>query len=306
MTRLDHRARALLPTASLLVLGLLASACTDDADDGEGTLRVGLWGQGGSGEVYSLQDAVFRITGPGADLDLFTDDLADGTSGIGTPLAAGDHSIALQPGWHVERGAVGDPSPVVVEATLDTDNPVPFTIVDGLATNVTWVFDVGGELVPMADGTIDIDVDFDEDDGVCTPGTIYDQIFVGTGDYIDQGDGWQSFTAEADGLLYQVGLFWNLSGYQDEYTINVYEGVGTGGALLYSQTYPGLGPVESLYGFDGNGIFPAVELAGGQSYTIEGVSTFGWQTAQGALPGATSSAGNARHKNIQLFAQSCE
>jgi hypothetical protein len=156
----------------------------------------------------------------------------------------------------------------------------------------------------MHQGTLDIDVAVDEDDGVCTPTFEAEQIFVSDGDYIDQGDGWQSFTATADVQLYQVGFFWNVN-FNDAFTINVYAGVGTGGQLLHSQTFPGLGESPAA-GFDANYLVPPVVLTEGSSYTIEGVDTFGWQSATGALPGATSSLGNTQHKNIQLFATLCE
>ena len=67
---------------------------------------------------------------------------------------------------------------VVVDATLDSDNPVPFTIADNPATTVTGVFDIDGDLVPMQDGALDIDVEFDEDDGSCTPGSFGEEIFA--------------------------------------------------------------------------------------------------------------------------------
>ncbi|HWB74840.1 MAG TPA: hypothetical protein VG755_07785 [Nannocystaceae bacterium] len=288
----------------MLALGL--AACTDVDDDGDGTLRVGLWGQGSSGEVYSLQDAVFQISGNGVDQQIATADLADGTSAVSTPLPAGDYSVQLLDGWHVERGAVGDPDPVVVDATLATDNPVPFTIWDNLATDVTYVFEVDGDLVPLADGSLDIDVAFDEDDGVCTPSQTYDVAVWTEGDWIDAGDGWQSFTANADSLLYSVGFYWNIVGFHPGYTIEIYEGEGTGGPLLFSQSYAGYGDNVSLLGFDFNGVSPPVLLEEGQVYTIAGIGTVGWQTALGALPGASSSEGDTRHKNVRAFAELCD
>jgi hypothetical protein len=194
--------------------------------------------------------------------------------------------------------------PVEVDATLASDNPVGFAIADNLSTEVTYVFDIAGDLVPMNQGTLDIDVAFDEDDGVCTPTFFWEEIFVSTGDYVEQGDGWQSFTAPTDAELQQVGLFWNVT-YNDAFTINIYEGIGTSGPLLYSESFPGYGDSPPV-GFDANVLSAPLLLEEGQSYTIEGVDTFGWQTAVGALPASTSSLGNTRHKNIQLFATPCD
>ena len=91
----------------------------------------------------------------------------------------------------------------------------------------------------------------------------------------------------------------------DEFTINIYEGVGNSGTLLYTETFPGSGenpPVD----FDANVLATPVLVEEGQTYTIEGVDTFGWQTALGALPGSTSSVGDGRHKNIRLVATPCD
>lgn len=301
MIRPTHR-----PACSIL-LSLALTACAaapDDPAPADGSLRVGLWGDGASGATYSLRAAAFQVTGNGVDATIDADALPDGTTAFAFGLPAGGYQVELLDGWEVWRGAVGDPLPVQVEATLDSPNPVPFAIADGLATDVTYVFDVGGELVPMAPGSLDIDVDFVEDDGVCTPTSVSETIFESVGEFIGQGDGWQSFTAPADVQLVSIGLFWNVS-YGGAFTIHVYDGVGNQGTLLHSQTFPGLGdnpPVD----FDSNVLDTPVLLAAGRSYTIEAVDTFGWQSASGALPGATSSLGNTGHKNIRLVATACD
>lgn len=292
---------ALAAAASLAPFGCTAP---DTGDDGEGELRVGLWGDGASGETYSLRDAVFRVAGNSVDLEIDTAALADGTAAISTPLDAGDYELELLAGWQVLRGDVGDPNPIAVEASIDSDNPVFFAIADGLSTEVTYIFDIEGDLVPMNSGALDIDVEFDEDDGVCMPANFSEEIFASTGNYVGQGDGWQSFTATDDVSLFQVGLFWNVT-FGGAFTVNIYEGVGTGGTMLFSQAYPGFGDSPPV-GFDANAIVPPLVLTAGQQYTIEGVDTFGWQEAVGALPGSTSSLGDTRHKNIQLIASPCE
>jgi hypothetical protein len=131
--------------------------------DEDGTFRAGLWGESpDSGETYSLQSAVFSISSNELQVDLGTDGLADGTPSVATSLPAGDYVVVLQPGWQVWRGDVGDPAPEVVDATLASENPVAFAIEAELATQVTYVFDIAGEMVPMNEGSVDIDVEFNE------------------------------------------------------------------------------------------------------------------------------------------------
>jgi len=134
--------------------------------------------------------------------------------------------------------------------------------------------------------------------GACVPGPV-EVEFESNGDFISQGDGWQAFTADTDGDIVQVDFYWNLAGTNDEFTMNIYEGGGNGGTLLHSQEFPGQG-MGVFVGFDVNVLSIPVPIEAGSVYTVEGVDTFGWQTANGGVPGGTSSFGVGQHKNIRV------
>lgn len=138
----------------------------------------------------------------------------------------------------------------------------------------------------------------------CVPGPV-EVEFVSLGDFINQGDAWQSFTANTDGNVVQIDFYWNLSGTNDAFTINFYEGEGTAGPLLHSQGFPGQG-VGTFVGFDAiNVLSMPVPIVAGGVYTVQGVDTFGWQTASGAIAGSNSSLGVGQHKNIQVWIEPC-
>jgi hypothetical protein len=125
------------------------------------------------------------------------------------------------------------------------------------------------------------------------------------GDFINPGDAWQSFTADDDGDIVEVDFYWNLGGLNDAFTINIYEGEGTGGMLLHSQVFPGQGRGVWV-GFDINVLGTPVPITAGSVYTVQGVETFGWQTASGGVPGGSSSLGAGQHKNIRVWIEPCE
>ena len=109
----------------------------------------------------------------------------------------------------------------------------------------------------------------------------------------------------AKGNVVQIDFYWNLSGTNDAFTINLYEGEGTAGPLLHSQGFPGQG-VGTFVGFDAiNVLSMPVPIVAGGVYTVQGVDTFGWQTASGAIAGGNSSLGVGQHKNIQVWIEPC-
>lgn len=298
------RFHSALDLAVLAFVAIVPVACADPDPVQGGSLRVGLWGEGASGTDYRLVDAGFRITATGVDAIVSAEDEPDGTAALRVPLAAGDYELELEPGWAVYRGNIGDPEPVRVEADLVTDNPVAFSVADNLATEVTYVFEIEGDVVPMTDGTLDVDVEFQEDDGMCTFGPQEWLLDVGDGQSpVGQGGGWQSFTAPRDSFLAFIPMMWEAGASEDPFTLNVYAGVGTSGALLSTGLY-GAPQLEAAQ-FVWFGIIP-FEIAAGQSYTIEGVDAQGWRTESGAVPGATSSAGNTFHKTMQLHGFACD
>lgn len=137
----------------------------------------------------------------------------------------------------------------------------------------------------------------------CVPGPALVE-FESLGNFISQGDGWQSFTAAHDGDIVEVDFYWNLSGTNDSFTMNIYQGEGTGGTLLYSELFPGQG-MGTFVGFDVNLLSAPVTIEAGQVYTVQGVDTFGWQTANGAIAGSASSFGVGQHKNIRVWVEPC-
>ncbi|MCX4241261.1 hypothetical protein [Paraliomyxa miuraensis] len=139
----------------------------------------------------------------------------------------------------------------------------------------------------------------------CTPGPA-EVEFESLGDFISQGDAWQSFTADTNGDIVRIDFYWNLSGTNDSFTINVYEGEGIAGALLHSQLFPGQG-MGTFVGFDSiNVLSTPVPITAGSIYTVQGTDTFGWQTASGAIAGSNSSLGAGQHKNIRVWVEPCE
>ncbi len=281
------------------------AACAQaDPVQGDGSLRVGLWGEGASGARYHLSDAGFHITGDGVEALVTAADEPDGTPSLSIPLAAGHYELELLPGWEVYRGSIGDPQPAQVVADLITPNPVEFAVADNFSTEVTYMFEIEGDLVPMSDGTLDIDVEFQEDDGICTT-SAHDWLFLGGDGHapVGQGDGWQSFTASGDSLAAFILLFWEAGAPAGTFTLNLYEGVGTAGTLLSSGDY--LVGEQAIAGFLWFGQIP-VPLSDGQSYTFEAVNAPGWRTESGALPGATSSHGDAFHKTMRVYGPPCD
>lgn len=151
-------------TGLVLTALCMAAGCSLEGDlpvDGE--MRVGLMGEGPSGQIYRLRDAVFTVDGT----NLSTESVPDGDATIATILDAGDYDVLLQNGWRVERlvagGAFSD-----VEATLASANPAAVSIVALETTDVTFTFDISGEgSVPFDRGTLEIGVAFNDDDAVC-------------------------------------------------------------------------------------------------------------------------------------------
>jgi len=138
----------------------------------------------------------------------------------------------------------------------------------------------------------------------CMPGPA-EVEFESNGDFINQGDAWQSFTADDDGDIVEIDFYWNLSGTNGPFTMNVYEGEGTAGVLLHSQGFPGQG-MGTFVGFDSiNVLSMPVPITAGSVYTVQGVGTFGWQTASGAIAGSSSSLGMGQHKNIRVWIEPC-
>ncbi|NTX02293.1 MULTISPECIES: hypothetical protein [unclassified Myxococcus] len=148
---------------SALLLTLLVAACggssgtgLDDVPESEGVIQVPLITTGTSGQTFRLVGATFDITGP--KNHTITDTSADT---VAVQLPAGGYTIQLQGEWHIERvGAPGQSIP----ATLISPNPLSFTVAEGEARTVRFLFKT------PAEGTTD--VGFSVDTGGWLAGTL--------------------------------------------------------------------------------------------------------------------------------------
>ncbi|WP_147468209.1 hypothetical protein [Corallococcus interemptor] len=134
-------------------LALLALACgevsgpsTPVVRDGEGLLELPLVSTS-AGRSYKLVGATFAITGP--QNVTITDTSADSVS---QPLMAGTYSIQMNGDWHVERT---DAPGVTVPVTLVSPNPMTFTLGEGEARPVRFLFKV------PEDGTANVGIGVD-------------------------------------------------------------------------------------------------------------------------------------------------
>ncbi|HWB78265.1 MAG TPA: hypothetical protein VG755_25040 [Nannocystaceae bacterium] len=293
------------PFARILGIPLLLLACDPGHDEGgDGELRVGLWGDAPSGQTYSLQEAIFVIDN---NWGIFTDDLPDGSASAAQALPEGSHTLLLADGWQVVRGAEGEAQPTLVDAELLTPNPLEIIITDKMVTNVTYVFQIEGEHVPFVAGSVDVDVDFQEDDGICVPESYDEQdLAAANGNAVDHGDGWQSFTMTQTAIVGSLWIDWT-DEWADTYAIEIHEGVGPDGALLGTIGFWDVAPetagvVSTQIGFPNS----SIELAQGGVYTLVSEGAYGWVIAAGAIPGATSSEGNANFRPFRLRGLICD
>lgn len=297
MTTIDLRALTRLALLLPLVSGL---ACADeDGPTEEGELRLGLWGEGASGQTYSLHGTFFFD-------DYFTvstNELADGTPSLELYMPSGGHSVELEPDWQVLRGEPGT-AQVQVDATLATEVRVDFWIEDDLVTDVSYVFDIDGDLVPMHSGNVDIDVEFDEDDGICQPsGGSPTVLYSQPGSAVTYSGGWQAFVARADFRVTDIELAWAGMA-TDGFTMDVRAGVGPDGMLIGTVQFPAYAsetdaPTSLIAPVLG------VDLREGESYTFVAPDAIGWGFAAASLPGAPCDVPNS-YRSLTLNGMYCD
>jgi Lamin Tail Domain len=106
------------------------------------------------GTSYELRDAVFEISG-GEPVTLSSEDV-EPTAPLVRELPAGDYSVLLAPGWRlVEPGSEG-----ALDATLISDNPLPFTVVAGETTPLQFRFSLVEASAPGApSGQVEVSID---------------------------------------------------------------------------------------------------------------------------------------------------
>jgi hypothetical protein len=145
----------------------LLVACAGAAEPLEGDLRVGLVGQGVSGQIYRLRDGVFTVDGASGTVDLSTESLDPDAAALTADFEEGDYTVTLLDGWRVERQNANDTFSSV-DASLLSPAAANVAIVALATTPVTYTFEIRSEgAVPFDAGTLEIDVDFDDQNAAC-------------------------------------------------------------------------------------------------------------------------------------------
>ncbi|WP_164001915.1 hypothetical protein [Pyxidicoccus caerfyrddinensis] len=141
---------------SAIAIALLMAACGGapstqqeprEPQAGEGVLQLPLTSTTSEGQRYRLVGATFAITGP-QSVNI-TDTSPDTVS---VPLPAGAYSIRLEGQWHLERADAPGQS---VQASLISPNPMAFSLDEGQARAVRFIFKVPGSAT--ADVGISVD-----------------------------------------------------------------------------------------------------------------------------------------------------
>jgi hypothetical protein len=148
---------------SLTVALSLGACATDDL----GTVDLSLTGQSASGNVFRLREAELLLNGPGTS-QVFLTETDPARPSITARLAAGEYTLGLALGWHLER-VTADGVGRRVTAQLLSANPQPLTIVPDEVTRVVLLFDADGEAVPVGDGDLDISIGVNDVDAGVAP-----------------------------------------------------------------------------------------------------------------------------------------
>ncbi|WP_342381756.1 hypothetical protein NVS55_19320 [Myxococcus stipitatus] len=161
----------------LLALVLLAVACggapgNPDGNepvlrDGEGAIQLPLLTTGANGQGYRLTGGIFEITGP---VNRILMDTSEDT--LTVQLPAGGYTLELTGNYQVERVVPNEP-PQPIQATLVSPNPMAFTVAEGEARTVRFIFKT------PAPGTTDLG--FTVDTGGWVTGTLDFVTFTGAG-----------------------------------------------------------------------------------------------------------------------------
>lgn len=154
--------QAVLVVAALLSLG----GCGDDKPQAPspgvvGQLELNLVGQGSSGTLFRLRDAIVMVQGPSQTLFFDTESDPDATS-FSAVVQAGSYSSFLQEGWRLERV---DGNKAVTDVQLLSPNPNFFEVVAGQVTRVALSFRAGPDLVVTDPGLLEITLEVIEEGG---------------------------------------------------------------------------------------------------------------------------------------------
>jgi hypothetical protein len=159
------------PSFLLVPLLLVGAACSDLPPPPIGQLSLGL-SSGVGEEHYKLTQANFSIEGA-AELTLSSED-EPASDSVQRTLLAGDYSVKLLEGWQLER--LGPSGSQPVQAELSSTNPLPFSILAGELTTVTFQFrtlDGGGGGNTSGNGQVRIEI---EVDGASSPHVVISEL----------------------------------------------------------------------------------------------------------------------------------
>jgi len=158
----------------------LIGACGDSAVrhvEQTGELQLALRGTSSGGVEYRLRHGTFSITGASSATASTEDDLQAET--INVELEVGDYAITLLPGWDLERAST-EGGFVTVEASLTSANSQSFSIEAQQTSSVTFRFRVGGDIVVIGTGSVDIRIEVDDSSVTPdTPALLHDPINAG-------------------------------------------------------------------------------------------------------------------------------
>lgn len=150
---------------SVLMVGmLLLMACSSSSDSSAssvatGSFRSALTGTSSNGTIFRLRNAVFGIAGA-EDRTVSSEDFL-GEEAVVVDLAPGDYEVLLSGNWYLER-ALTSGGFTVIDADLQSEPRVPFTIAESQTTGVVYSFRWGDDIVVLGDGTLSIGVELDD------------------------------------------------------------------------------------------------------------------------------------------------
>ncbi len=206
-----------LRTMSLIFASTAWIGCFDGQSERAaqiGRLEMQLSGTSAAGVEYQLRAGTFHITGK-ADVVVSTDE-DPATDAMSVELEAGEYSIELLPGWHLEQ-ALPDGSLKPVQALLASSNPVAFTIRERRSTNVRFRFKTWDDMLEIGNGRVVIGIDVihelrdagSESDAAVDGGTCADGYHaVSTGDCrkVLFQDTFDDGVVSSDWLLWRKGF----------------------------------------------------------------------------------------------------
>jgi hypothetical protein len=222
-----------------------------------GLIQIALRTTGSLGTEFQLTNASVRFRGPVTKTEVA--DAEDAVLTIDVP--SGTYSTQLLDGWELLR--LGDGGTEPVEATLVSQNPVQVDVAEGAISDVVFLFDVSGELVPFGLGRIRVDFDVfegdDDEPGGAEPVLVQNDGFVDGGSASFQGGFVVNSCAAAvlqpdasvlPAMLSELQLLFGGNAATQTVTVRVY---GTGfpsASLLLERDYALTGASDSVQSID--------------------------------------------------------